>query len=70
MADNSTENRAPPQGGILEGGNPSHYDPKNPIVIFIIQVIPGSGYALGYRSPQAIGLHHHRTLSVAPLATV
>jgi hypothetical protein len=27
-----------PQGGILEGGNPSHYDPKNPIVIFIIQV--------------------------------
>jgi hypothetical protein len=28
----------PPQGGILEGGNPSHYDPKNPIVTFIIQV--------------------------------
>ncbi|KAL4868316.1 hypothetical protein BDV12DRAFT_103833 [Aspergillus spectabilis] len=37
MADNSTENRAPPQGGILEGGDPSQYDPKNPIVIFIIQ---------------------------------
>ncbi|KAE8155263.1 Sodium/hydrogen exchanger family-domain-containing protein [Aspergillus avenaceus] len=36
MADNST-NRATPQGGILEGGNPSHYDSKNPIVIFIIQ---------------------------------
>ncbi|KAB8238580.1 Kha1p [Aspergillus alliaceus] len=35
-ADNST-NRATPQGGILEGGNPSHYDPKNPVVIFIIQ---------------------------------
>ncbi|KAE8350341.1 Sodium/hydrogen exchanger family-domain-containing protein [Aspergillus coremiiformis] len=35
-ADNSTS-RATPQGGILEGGNPSHYDPKNPIVIFIIQ---------------------------------
>jgi len=30
--------RAAPQGGILEGGNPSHYDPKNPIIIFIIQV--------------------------------
>lgn len=29
--------RASPQGGILEGGNPSHYDPKNPIIIFIIQ---------------------------------
>ncbi|KAL2817840.1 Sodium/hydrogen exchanger family-domain-containing protein [Aspergillus granulosus] len=37
MADNSTENRAPPQGGILEGGDPSQYDPKNPIVIFFIQ---------------------------------
>ncbi|KAL3460727.1 Sodium/hydrogen exchanger family-domain-containing protein [Aspergillus heterothallicus] len=37
MADNSTENRAPPQGGIIEGGDPSQYDPKNPIVIFIIQ---------------------------------
>ncbi|KAL4999621.1 Sodium/hydrogen exchanger family-domain-containing protein [Aspergillus recurvatus] len=37
MADNSTENRAPPQGGILEGGDPSQYDRKNPIVIFIIQ---------------------------------
>ncbi|KAL4893232.1 Sodium/hydrogen exchanger family-domain-containing protein [Aspergillus ambiguus] len=33
---NSTD-RVPPQAGILEGGNPSHYDPKNPIVIFIIQ---------------------------------
>ncbi|PLB50888.1 hypothetical protein P170DRAFT_354549 [Aspergillus steynii IBT 23096] len=37
MSSNSTDNRAAPQGGILEGGNPSHYDPKNPIVIFIIQ---------------------------------
>lgn len=30
--------RAAPQGGILEGGNPSKYDSKNPIIIFIIQV--------------------------------
>ncbi|KAL4809688.1 Sodium/hydrogen exchanger family-domain-containing protein [Aspergillus unguis] len=37
MADNSTENQAPPQGGIIEGGNPSQYDPKNPIILFIIQ---------------------------------
>ncbi|KAL2832067.1 Sodium/hydrogen exchanger family-domain-containing protein [Aspergillus cavernicola] len=37
MADNSTENRAPPQGGILEGGDPSQYDPSHPIVMFIIQ---------------------------------
>lgn len=32
--------RAAPQGGILEGGNPSKYDPKNPIIMFIIQVGP------------------------------
>ncbi|KAL3958612.1 hypothetical protein ACCO45_006774 [Purpureocillium lilacinum] len=30
-------NRAPPQGGVLEGANPSKYDPSNPIILFIIQ---------------------------------
>lgn len=30
--------RAAPQGGILEGSDPSVYDSKNPIIIFIIQV--------------------------------
>ena len=34
----SSTNRTPPQGGIIEGGNPSVYDPKNPIIMFIIQV--------------------------------
>lgn len=34
---NST-NVVSPQGGILEGGNPTHYDSKNPLVLFIIQV--------------------------------
>lgn len=29
--------KATPQGGILVGTNPSVYDPKNPIVLFIIQ---------------------------------
>ncbi|KAK5008090.1 hypothetical protein LTR28_004449, partial [Elasticomyces elasticus] len=29
--------RAAAQGGILEGSNPSHYDSKNPIIMFIIQ---------------------------------
>lgn len=29
--------RAPNQGGIIEGGNPSEYDPKNPIIVFIYQ---------------------------------
>ena len=32
--------RAVAQGGILEGANPSKYDSKNPIIIFIIQVNP------------------------------
>lgn len=31
--------RASPQGGILQGANPSQYDPKNPIILFIIQVM-------------------------------
>lgn len=30
--------RARPQGGILEGEDPSVYDSKNPIILFIIQV--------------------------------
>jgi hypothetical protein len=34
---NSTS-RVSPQGGILEGGNPTTYDSKNPLVLFIIQV--------------------------------
>ncbi|KAL8768544.1 MAG: hypothetical protein Q9209_005229 [Squamulea sp. 1 TL-2023] len=29
--------RAAQQGGILEGADPSHYDSKNPIIVFIIQ---------------------------------
>ncbi|WYZ45485.1 hypothetical protein EsH8_VIII_000801 [Colletotrichum jinshuiense] len=29
--------RAPSQGGVIEGANPSHYNPKDPITIFIIQ---------------------------------
>ncbi|KAJ5213952.1 hypothetical protein N7449_001121 [Penicillium cf. viridicatum] len=35
---NST-NVVSPQGGILEGGNPTDYDPKNPLVLFIIQAV-------------------------------
>jgi Kef-type K+ transport system membrane component KefB len=33
----TSSNRAVPQGGILEHGNPTHYDTKNPITTFIIQ---------------------------------
>ena len=31
-------NRAVPQGGVLEKGNPAAFDAKNPIALFIIQV--------------------------------
>lgn len=33
----ASENRATPQGGVFEHVNPSHWDPSNPIVLFIIQ---------------------------------
>ena len=33
----ATSTKVPAQGGILEGANPSVFDPKNPIIVFIIQ---------------------------------
>ncbi|KEF56978.1 uncharacterized protein A1O9_07168 [Exophiala aquamarina CBS 119918] len=33
----TASNRATPQGGIFEHVNPTHYDPKTPITLFIIQ---------------------------------
>jgi len=33
----TASNRATPQGGIFEHVNPTHYDTKNPITLFIIQ---------------------------------
>lgn len=36
-ATTSSSSRVSPQGGILEGGNPTIYDPKNPIIVFVIQ---------------------------------
>lgn len=30
--------RVTPQGGILEGANPTVWDSKNPITLFVIQV--------------------------------
>ena len=32
-----TKPRAASQGGIIDGVNPSHFDPKNPVIVFIIQ---------------------------------
>ncbi|KAJ5290726.1 uncharacterized protein N7443_010979 [Penicillium atrosanguineum] len=37
--DTASSSRVSPQGGILEGGSPSHYDSKNPLVLFIIQAV-------------------------------
>ena len=42
--------RAVPQGGIIEGADPSVYDPKNPIILFIIQV-PHSIPFLQHKDP-------------------
>ncbi|KIW87056.1 uncharacterized protein Z519_12353 [Cladophialophora bantiana CBS 173.52] len=36
-ATSTASSRATPQGGVFEGLNPTHYDPKNPITLFIIQ---------------------------------
>ncbi|KAK6387375.1 uncharacterized protein PV06_04981 [Exophiala oligosperma] len=36
-ATSSSTNRATPQGGVFEHVNPTVYDPKNPIILFIIQ---------------------------------
>ncbi len=66
---------APGQGGILEGANPSIYDPKNPIVMFIIQAsstpLPAHSQTPGEReltwSLCSIGRYHHHLLSPPPL---
>ena len=33
----ASDNRATPQGGVFEHVNPTHWDPSNPIVLFIVQ---------------------------------
>lgn len=34
-----TSTAVPNQAGVLEGMNPSHYNPADPIVLFIIQAV-------------------------------
>ena len=50
--------RAAAQGGILEGANPSKYDAKNPIIIFIIQASLTPDQGLGSLTV-LVGWHHH-----------
>lgn len=62
--------RAPAQGGILQGANPSVYDPKNPIILFIIQVCL-SLVLMVLKSKLTIsipGRYHHHLLQTPPLA--
>ncbi|KAL9001865.1 MAG: hypothetical protein Q9188_005184 [Gyalolechia gomerana] len=56
-----SDDRAVHQGGILEGANPSKYDPQNPIIIFIIQVyfapnVPKKIYSLLLTYPKQAGI--------------
>ena len=64
--------RAPAQGGILQGANPSVYDPKNPIIIFIIQVCWLSHLLQcnGLLSNAITGRHHHHLLPPSPPASL
>lgn len=34
----TSSGRVTAQGGVLEKGNPIHFDAKNPIMLFIVQV--------------------------------
>lgn len=49
--------RAANQGGILQGQDPSIYDPKNPIISFIIQVSPCSSQHTGLREYDTNNIH-------------
>jgi hypothetical protein len=70
----------PSQAGILEGSNPSKYNPADPIVLFIIQVgdVLSAMSLLGFMVAYAIGAdhgvlttvcYHHHCMSSATLAS-
>lgn len=62
--------RAAHQAGILEGSNPSKYDSKNPIIIFIIQVCSLFESIQRPSKPTCLstpGWHHHYLLPHPPL---
>jgi len=62
--------RAKAQGGILEGENPTHYNPKDPIIIFIIQVCVVVILKRSMLILMILGWCNHSLLSLAPLASV
>ena len=64
--------RAASQDGIIGGANPSKFDPKNPIIVFIIQV----EYSLLNPGPcshvltRLVDWHHHHLHPPSPLPSV
>lgn len=65
----ASTSRAAPQGGILEHGNPSIYDPKNPIIVFIIQVSQLSSSGIDF-ADHTRGWHYNRLLPIAALSSI
>lgn len=66
----SSTSRAASQGGILEGGDPTHYNSKDPIIIFIIQVSDVALLrSLFARLTFPSGWYNHNLLSRPPLAS-
>jgi hypothetical protein len=62
--------RAKAQGGILEGENPTHYNPKDPIIIFIIQVCEPYGFEMMCIYSDFPGWRNYPLLSLTPLASI
>jgi hypothetical protein len=68
----SSTARAKAQGGILEGENPTQYNPKDPIIIFIIQVCAQSAVISGESDIdlEVLGWCDHPLLPFTPLASI
>lgn len=66
----SSTSRAAAQGGILEGSNPSTYDPKNPIIIFIIQVSLKFAIPAPPKLTFLQGWHYPHLLSITSLSSL
>ena len=59
----------PNQAGVIEGLDPTHYNPKNPLVLFIIQVrLPAPVCMIHLKSDRDSDGHYHRHMSIAALA--
>lgn len=58
--------KAPPQAGVLEGVNPVHFDAKNPIILFIVQVSCRFYIAFGAKLWwREVNLHDGNVITIA-----